>query len=102
LIVSQKRLQPIATSLPFLWLGPELASLPTPCGSAIIPFAKLEEMLSCPRFCGGFLDDNKFGESGHKEGSRFLEFFVAYFRERLDDALTSFRVILFGCCSAIF
>jgi hypothetical protein len=48
------------------------------------------------------LDHNELGESGHKEGSRFLEFFVAYFRERLDDTLTSFRVILFGCCSAIF
>jgi hypothetical protein len=30
-----------------LWLGPELASLPTPCGSAIIAFAELEEMVSC-------------------------------------------------------
>jgi hypothetical protein len=40
-----------------------------------------------PRLCGGLLDDNEFGESGHKEGSRFLEFFVAYFGERLDDAL---------------
>jgi len=47
LIVSQKRQQPIATTLPFLWPGPELASLPTPCGSAIIAFAELEEMVSC-------------------------------------------------------
>jgi hypothetical protein len=39
--------QPIARSLPFLRLGPELASLPTPCGSAIIAFAELEEMVSC-------------------------------------------------------
>jgi hypothetical protein len=54
------------------------------------------------RLCDGLLDHNELGESGHKEGSRFLEFFVAYFRERLDDTLTSFRVILFGCCSAIF
>jgi hypothetical protein len=42
---------------------------------------------ACPRFCGGFLDDNEFGESGHKEGSRLLEFFVAYAAKRLDDAL---------------
>ena len=53
------------------------------------------------RLCGGLLDHNELGESGHKEGSRFLEFFVAYFRERLDDTL-DVRVILFGCCSAIF
>src|ERR1700674_1386153 len=38
------------------------------------------------RLCGGLLDDNEFGESGHKEGSRFLEFLVAYLGERLDDA----------------
>jgi|SRR6266404_6435161 hypothetical protein len=30
---------------------------------------------------------NEFGESGHKEGSRFLELFVAYLGKRLDDAL---------------
>src|ERR1700675_4503886 len=40
-----------------------------------------------PLFCRGLLDNNEFGKSGHKECSRFLEFFVAYFRERLDDAL---------------
>jgi hypothetical protein len=38
-------------------------------------------------FVAGVLYDNHFGEAGHKEGSRFLEFFVAYFGERLDDAL---------------
>src|SRR6476646_7362376 len=27
--------------------------------------------------CGGLLNDNKFRESGYKEGPRFLEFFVA-------------------------
>src|ERR1700674_5088035 len=37
--------------------------------------------------CGRLLDDNKFGESRNKEGSCFLEFFVAYLRERLDDSL---------------
>jgi hypothetical protein len=37
------------------------------------------------RLRGGLLDDNEFGESGHNEGSRFLEFLVANFRERLDD-----------------
>jgi hypothetical protein len=46
-----------------------------------------ERVDAFPRLCGRLLDDNEFGESGHKEGSRFLEFFVAYFRERLDDAL---------------
>jgi len=29
------------------------------------------------RLCGGLLDDNEFGESGHKEGSGVLEFFIA-------------------------
>ena len=37
-------------------------------------------------FVAGFLDDNEFGESGHKERPRSLEFFVAFFGERLDDA----------------
>jgi hypothetical protein len=37
------------------------------------------------RLRGGLLDDNEFGESGHNEGSRFLEFLVANCRERLDD-----------------
>src|SRR6266571_3398150 len=46
-----------------------------------------ERIDAAPLLCGGLLDDNEFGESGHKEGSRFLEFLVAYFRERLDDAL---------------
>src|SRR5260370_41477943 len=46
-----------------------------------------ERIDALPRLGGGLLDDNEFGKSGHKEGSRFLEFFVAYFRERLDDAL---------------
>src|ERR1700730_49760 len=40
-----------------------------------------------PSLCGRLLDDNEFGEAGHKEGSRFLELFVAYVRERLDDTL---------------
>src|SRR5215831_16308139 len=40
-----------------------------------------------PRLGGGLLDDNEFGESGDEEGSRFLEFLVANFGERLDDAL---------------
>src|ERR1700730_4159131 len=39
------------------------------------------------RLCGRLLDDNEFGKSGHKKGSRFLELFVSHFRERLDDAL---------------
>src|SRR5882672_2041281 len=39
-----------------------------------------------PRLGGGLLDDDEFGESGHKESSRLLEFLVADFRERLDDA----------------
>jgi hypothetical protein len=46
-----------------------------------------ERIDALARFCGGLLDDDEFGEAGHKEGSRFLEFFVAYFGERLDDAL---------------
>ena len=37
-----------------------------------------ERIDAFPRFCRGLLDDNKFGESGHKKTSRFLEFFVAY------------------------
>src|SRR3984893_9005470 len=45
-----------------------------------------ERIDAFPRLCGGLLDDNEFGESGHKEGSRFLEVFVAYLGERLDDA----------------
>jgi hypothetical protein len=40
-----------------------------------------------PRFCGGLLDDNKFRKPGYKEGSRFLEFFVANAGQRLDDSL---------------
>src|SRR5208337_5694314 len=46
-----------------------------------------ERIDAFPRFCGGLLDDNKLREPRHKEGSRSLELFVAYFRERLDDAL---------------
>src|SRR5216683_4324478 len=46
-----------------------------------------ERIDALPRLCGGLLDDNEFGESGHKEGPRFLEFFVAHFGERLNDAL---------------
>jgi hypothetical protein len=46
-----------------------------------------ERIDAAPLLCSGLLDDNEFGKSGYKEGSRFLEFFVAYFRERLDDAL---------------
>src|SRR5258708_35141308 len=46
-----------------------------------------ERIDAFPRLCGGLLDDNKFCESWHEEGPRFLEFFVAYFGERLDDAL---------------
>ena len=46
-----------------------------------------ERIDAAPFLCSGLLDDNESGKSGHKEGSRFLEFFVAYFRERLDDAL---------------
>jgi hypothetical protein len=51
------------------------------------------DALAC--FCGGLLDDDEFGEAGHKEGPRFLEFFVADFSERLDDALDVFA----SCCS---
>src|SRR5580692_11259462 len=39
------------------------------------------------RLCGGLLDDNEFGEPGHEEGARFLEFLVADLRQQLDDAL---------------
>src|SRR5215470_948451 len=46
-----------------------------------------ERIDALPRLCGRLLDNNEFGESGHKEGSRFLELFVAYFSEFLDDAL---------------
>src|ERR1017187_5587258 len=46
-----------------------------------------ERIDALSRFCGGVLFDNQFGEARHKEGSRFLEFFVAYFGERLDHAL---------------
>src|SRR5215831_5132994 len=31
-----------------------------------------ERIDAAPLLCGGLLDDNEFGESGHKEGSRFL------------------------------
>src|ERR1700733_14843248 len=44
-----------------------------------------ERIDALPLLCGGLLDNNKFGESGYEEGSCFLEFFVAYFRKRLDD-----------------
>jgi hypothetical protein len=37
-----------------------------------------ERIDALPRFCGGLLDHHQFGEAGHKERSRFLEFFVAY------------------------
>src|SRR5208337_4559319 len=40
-----------------------------------------ERIDSFPRFGGGLFDDNKFREARHKEGSRFLEFFVAYVGE---------------------
>src|ERR1700730_17174349 len=33
------------------------------------------------RLRSGLLDDNEFRESGHEEGSRFLEFFIAYVGE---------------------
>src|SRR6478672_5298121 len=46
-----------------------------------------ERIDAAPLLCSGLLDDNEFGKSGHKKCSRFLEFFVAYFRERFDDAL---------------
>src|ERR1022692_4791934 len=46
-----------------------------------------ERIDAFPLLCGGLLDDKELGKNGHKENSRFLEFFVAYFRERLDDAL---------------
>ena len=36
-----------------------------------------ERIDAFPRLCGGLLDDNEFGESGHKEGACFLEFFIA-------------------------
>src|SRR5208337_678178 len=39
------------------------------------------------RFCGRLLDHYEFGESRHDESSGFLEFFVANFRQRLDDPL---------------
>jgi hypothetical protein len=32
-----------------------------------------ERIDAAPLLCGGLLDDNEFGESGHKESSRFLE-----------------------------
>jgi hypothetical protein len=44
-----------------------------------------ERIDAFPRLYGGLLDDNEFGESGHKERPRSLEFFVAFFGERLDD-----------------
>src|SRR2546430_10455133 len=46
-----------------------------------------ERIDAAPLLCGGFLDDNEFGKSGHKESSRFFKFLVAYLGERLDDAL---------------
>src|SRR5271165_680648 len=46
-----------------------------------------ERIDALSRFCGGFLDHNEFGESGHNEGTRFLEFSVTNLHERLDDAL---------------
>src|SRR6516164_6442037 len=36
--------------------------------------------------CGRLLDNDEFGKPRHKKGPGFLEFFVAYFRKRLDDA----------------
>jgi hypothetical protein len=36
-------------------------------------------------FVAGLLDNNEFSESGHKEGSSFIEFLVGYSSERLDD-----------------
>jgi hypothetical protein len=38
-----------------------------------------ERIDALPRLCGRLLDDYQFGEPGHKEGSRFLEFFVPYY-----------------------
>lgn len=46
-----------------------------------------ERIDALPLLCGRLLDDNEFCESGDKEGSCFLELFVANLRERLDDAL---------------
>src|SRR5580704_14690603 len=49
-----------------------------------------ERIDAFPRLCGGLFDDNKLGKSGHKEGPGFLEFPIANFRDRLDDALHVF------------
>jgi hypothetical protein len=38
-------------------------------------------------FAAGFLMTTNLAKPGTKEGSRFLEFFVAYLRERFDDTL---------------
>jgi hypothetical protein len=43
------------------------------------------DALACLR--GGLLDDNKLREAGYEEHSRFLEFLVANFGDRLDDGL---------------
>jgi hypothetical protein len=45
-----------------------------------------ERIDALPRLCGRLLDDYQFREAGNKKRSRFLEFFVAYFGERLDHA----------------
>jgi hypothetical protein len=46
-----------------------------------------ERIDALPRLCGGLLDDNELGKSWYNERSGFLEFFMANFRHRLDDAL---------------
>jgi hypothetical protein len=60
------------------WASPD--NLPSRLGLEHCGFL-CERIDAFPRLCGGLLDDNEFGESGHKEGSRFLEFFVAYVGE---------------------
>ena len=57
------------------WASPD--DLPSWLGLEYCGFL-CERIDAFPSFRGGFLDDNKFRESGYKEGSRFLEFFVAY------------------------
>ena len=46
-----------------------------------------ERIDSAPLFCGWPLDDNELGETRHQESTSFLQFFVAYRGERLEDAL---------------
>ena len=60
-----------------------------------------ERVDALARLCRGLLDDDEFGEPWRHEHAGLLEFLVANFGHRVDDALDVFARDLFGCPSTI-